>query len=233
MAKSERSYSPDWSTPTSIGVWGGTSPERGRLAWTLARRIDPDLFWLNVVEDPPSLQEGEEDVLRRVKDGHLIELRPVDLTPHDDLGNMATWFDRDDASPDDRVRAISDFMRLPDLARRILADRESMSSTGALVLANVDRTQTLNLYSGAEGAIRPLWEAINHFSMTVILTIEGTPRPNSKDVDYVLRIDAGGPARAGPPSVTCTQGPPPPTSGLFEVGLRLDLDAFLKHIEQS
>ncbi len=227
MEKTTRSYSDDWSVPTSFGIWGGSAGERARLAWAIARRIGPEPYWLNVEESPPAREPEEEEVRKGISDRHFFAIQPAELAPHNDLGNMANWVVRDDTPQDERLRTLADFMRLPDLARRLLVNRAPLSPTDALVIANANRTQPLKLYSGEEGSLRPLFEATNHFSISIIITITNVPLPASKDVDYLLQIDLVAPARTRPPHVSVSQGAPAGRPGLFTVGQRLEFEALL------
>ena len=168
-----RSYFRDWKAPASFAIWGATAADRSRLAWAIGRRIDPDLFWLQVEAPHGTHDPAEYAVIDRVPPDHRFFLNPSDLTPDTDLGNMASWFVRDDIAPDDRIRTLADFMRLPILARNLLEGRSTYDATKVLVVSNSDRAA--KLYTAKVGGIRPFVEAINSKAATIIFTISTAP----------------------------------------------------------
>ncbi|MGA8710264.1 MAG: hypothetical protein WB786_03420 [Thermoplasmata archaeon] len=227
-----RSYAPNWKVPTSLGLWGGSAEERCRLAWALAHRIDPEFYWLQV-DDPVEPRDPAEDTfIGRLASDHLFVLNPSELAPHPELGNMASWIVREDIEADARIRALGDFMGLPNLARRLLEDRSEYSPTKVLVYANSDRASS---YYGDVGlSIRPFVEAMNHYAATPIFTVVRPTRPSGAgDVDYLLHLEGEGRPGGSTTKVECLSGASPGVSGLFTTGTVRDLSTVLEEIESS
>ena len=231
MSPPPRSYSDDWSVPTSFGVWGGTAKARAQLALAVARRIDPNPFWLQI-EDPSGVrEESEYATFEELRPDHVFYLSAPDLAPQTREGNMATIFVREEMAPGDRLRQLADFASLPLLAQRILEGRSSYSPTTALVLSNSHRAQPY--YPTEEGGVRPIVEAFNAFATTIIFTIPQTPHANARDVDYLFRLSEE-PSESGVRlRATCVQGAPPGQPGLFSVGLVRDVSALIEMVGRS
>jgi len=211
-----KTYSTNWLSPTSFGVWSGSARDRARLGWALASRIDPNPLWLQV-----ELPSGEKDpeeyaIVNRIPPDGLYLVNPADLAPPAELGNAATWFLRDGVEPGDRLSTLANVVRLPLLAQRLLAGRSVYSSTKALVIANSDRLQPM--YPTTEGGIRPFIEAFHEFATSVIFTISTPPNANARDVDYLFRLDDGPSNPEGGPRVLTQYGAPLGVPGLFQVG---------------
>ncbi|HLM91128.1 MAG TPA: hypothetical protein VK424_03650 [Thermoplasmata archaeon] len=226
-----RSYSQDWKAPASFAIWGATAADRSRLAWAIAHRIDPDLYWLQVENPQAAHDPAEYAVIDRVPPDHCFFLDPSDLTPDTDLGNMASWFVRDDIAPDDRIRTLADFMRLPILGRHLLEGRSSFDSTKAVVTANSDRAA--KLYTAKVGGVRPFVEAINSKAATIIFTISTAPqRQNAPAVDYLFRLEDQDPGGISVVKAECVQGAPRGVPGLFSAGYRRPLSVLIEEIER-
>jgi hypothetical protein len=230
MPTKPRSYSDDWGVATSFGVWGGTHETRARLALGVARRIDPEFFWLQAVGDPGSHDAPELSLSERVPEGHLFYLHPEELAPQTRSGNVADWFVRDDVEAETRLRRIGDFMRLPSLARKLLEGRSATSPTRALVIADANLAEAF--YSLEEGGIRRFIEDFNLYAITLVITIGNRPNPNAGDIDYLLYIRPGSEDEGSLAQVECRQGPPPGTAGLFAEGSSRGLNALLEEMRQ-
>jgi hypothetical protein len=227
-----RAYSRDWKVPTSIGLWGGSAGDRCRLAKAIAGRIDPVYQWLQVEDSLAATDPTEQEFLHQLPSGRLFLLNPSDLTPRPELGNLASWFVREDIEADTRIRALADFMRLPDFARNLLENRSRHSPTKALVIANFDHAR--HLYPEIAGEVRPIIEAINEYATTLLITITREPVARSASLDYLLHIDENRtPAGHSRVSVECRQGPSAGTQGLFTIGQRSDLNALIEELERS
>lgn len=231
MTSARRAFTPDWGTPTSFGVWGGSRGDRARLASVLAHRIDPDPFWLQVEDASVSPDVTEESVLGGLNADHVFRIGRSELAPETDLGNVAAWFLRKDAPGQDLVGHLADYIQLPRVARGFLEGRSRFSPPLALVIALSDRAEPR--YSTREGGIRPFIEAFNECATTVIFTILSKPPPNGRDVDYVFRLSEEGPEDARVVQVRCEQGAPRDSPGLFSMGSRFDLHGLVDRIEGS
>ena len=225
-----RQYSDDWTVPTSIAIWGGTSPDRARLALALGRRIDPELLWLHVSGAAESSPESDGIATTAVRAGHLFLLDPSDLKPETGAGNLATWFARGDAAPGGMVLDLADFVRLPEFTRRLLEGRSAFSPTKVLVIANSNLLQPY--YPKEEGGVRPFLEALNRIGVTGIYTDSSGLEPNSLDMNYLLRLQGERPGDSPGARVKCEQGAPPGTPGLFSVGEAHALTDLLKALER-
>ena len=223
-----RTYTHDWSAPTSFGVWGGSAEHRARLALALARRIDPGLYWIQAEEGAQSREAAELSVVTTVPTDHVFFLHPSELAPQTELGNMASWFVRSDLDPGTRLRAIGDFLRLPTLVRSLLEGRSAYVPTKALVAANADLARPF--YPSEEGGIRPFIEALNEYGTTVILTLGKPPSPNVRDLDYLLKLDQHDEGGRTVVDVECRQGGSPEVPGLFTRGRRWGLANLLEEL---
>jgi len=206
--------------------------DRIRFARALAHRVDPEFYWLQV-DDPLGKREAaEESMISRLPPDRLFVLNPSDLAPHPELGSIASWVVREDIEADARLRAITDFMGLPNLARRLLEDRSEYSPTKVLVFANSDRATSY--YGDVGRSIRPFIEAMNHYAATPIFTVVRPSRPRgADDVDYVFHL--GTEDRAGRPvaRVECVEGAPPGVPGLFTIRSAWDLDTLVTELERT
>jgi len=228
VSGSQRHYARNWSTPTSFGIWGGSPAERATLAWTIARRIDPEPYWLQIELASEPHDSAEYAVVEKVPSEHRFHLNPEEMVPQSGEGNVATWFLRTDLGAGERLNHLADFTRLPLLAQQLLGDRSAYSPTKALVLANSNRLNAF--YPQQEGGIRPFIEAFNEYAATPIFTVTAPPHENSHDIDYLIHlteIDRGGQKMT---RATCEQGAPKNVPGLFAVDERRDLDVLLDEI---
>jgi len=227
-----RTFARDWKVPTSFGFWGAPAVDRCRLAWTVARRIDPDFYWLQV-EDPLEPRGADEhSIVTQIASDHLFVINPEELSPHPELGTIASWIVREDIEADARLRTFADFMRLPNLARDLLEGRTPYNSTKALVIANSNRAA--DLYSAEEHGIRPFIDAINECATTIIFTTTKPSEPrNARYVDYLFHLEGDEPGGRSVVTVECRQGAPPGAQGLFTVGCRRDLSALIDEIGRS
>ncbi len=227
-----RTYARDWRVPTSFGFWGASAGDRCRLALTVARRVDPEFFWLQV-EDPLEPRDAvEHSIVSHIASDHFFVINPEELAPHPELGTMASWIVREDIDADARLRTFADFMRLPNLARDLLDGRSSYSPTKAIAIANSNRAA--DLYSTEEHGIRPFVEAINECAATIIFTTTKPSEPrNARYVDYLFHLEDDNAEGRSVVSVECRQGAPPGTQGLFMTRYRRDLSALIDEIEQS
>jgi hypothetical protein len=227
-----RSYSSDWTRPTSFAIWGASAGDRARLAWSIAHRIDSNPFWFQL-ETPAGIHDpNERAVQERFPVNHFFVVDPAELAPQTDLGNMASYFVREGKTAEDRLRAITDFMRLPAVARQILEGRSPHSPTKVLAIANSDRAAAF--YSSREGGIVPLIDAINECAATIIFIISSVPQPqNALVVDYLLRLNDDDPGGISVVRAECLQGAPPGVPGLFTSGDRLPLNAMIDRIDRT
>jgi hypothetical protein len=230
MSAKPRNYSDDWRMPTSIGVWGGSRAYQTQLALAVARRVDPDFFWLQTVGDPGSRDAPDPSLAGRVPSGHLFYLRLDQLAPRTRSGKVADWFGRADIPADTRLREIGDSLRLPSLARTLIEGRSATSPTKALAIAESNLAEPFLPLE--EGGIRPFIEALNHYGVTLITTISNRPNPNARDIDYVLFIRPGSGGDTQLPDVECRQGPPPGSRGLFSQGKSRGLNALVTEVRQ-
>jgi hypothetical protein len=231
QGKSSRDYSEDWSTPTSIGIWGGTGADRARLALSLARRIDRAPFWLHVEGPPASLTEPERAALSSLPPNHLFRFDPSELSPETGAGNLATWFAHRDLAPAQSVEGLADFVRLPVFTQQLFEGRSRFSPTRVLVIANSDLLQPF--YPSEEGSIRPFLEALNQLAVTGIYTDSSALKPNARDLNYLLRLKDDGMEGEKVVRVLCEQGALPGTPGLFSVGEVHRLEDLLRSIEEG
>jgi len=231
VPESERRYGRNWSIPTSFGVWGGTPAARAQLAWAIARRIDPEPYWLQLEQVSEPHDPAEYAVVDQVPTHHLFPLVPEEFAPVAEQSNVATWFLRTDMQPGDRLNRLADFTRLPLLAQRLLEGRSSYSPTKALVIANANRAEAL--YPREEGGLRPFFEAINEYATTVIITVTNVPGPNVHDLDYVFHLSEIERGVQRTIRATCEQGAPKNVPGLFTIDERRDLDVLLDEIRSA
>ena len=231
MPTGRSTYSTNWQSPTSFGVWGGSSGERARLAWALASRIDPNPLWLQVELPSGAKDAAEYAVINQVPPGGLYVVNPADLAPPAELGNAATWFLRDGLGAGDRLSTLANVVRLPLLAQRLLEGRSVYSSTKALVIANSDRLQPM--YPTEKGGIRPFIEAFHEFATSVIFTITTPPEANAEDVDYLLRLEKGVSMSKSPLRVVTQYGAPSGVPGLFTRGSERAFLALLEEIQRK
>jgi len=228
MTGAARVYAQDWKSPTSFGIWGGFPGDRAKLARAVAHRVDPDLIWLQIENPEDTRDPIEGSIVDMVPPDRLYVVHPPDFAPQTGLGNLATWFVREDLDANARLQALADFMRLPNLARSILEGRSIYSPTLALVIANSDRLQSL--YPTEEGGIRPFIRAVNEYATTLLFTLTTPPLANARDVDYLLHIERQDSEGHSVVNVSCTQGAPPGTAGLFALGQRWTLGDLLEQI---
>jgi hypothetical protein len=205
--------------------------DRCRLAWALAHRIDPDFYWLQVDDPHGARQPAEESTVSRIPPDRLFVLNPADLAPHPELGSMTSWVVREDVEADTRLRALGDFMGLPNLARRLLEGRSEFSGTRVLVYANSDRATA---YYGDVGvSIRPFIEAMNRYASTPIFTVVRPTRPKGADyVDYLFHLEVEDRGGRTTTNVECLSGAPVGVPGLFTVGRTQELSALIAEIER-
>ena len=225
MPGSSRRYARNWSTPTSFGIWGGTTGERAELAWAIAHRIDAEPYWLQIELASEPHDPAEYAVVDQVTPEHRFLLDPEEMAPQTDQGNVATWFLRTDVGAGERLNRLADFTRLPLLAQRLLGGRSAYSPTKALVIANSDRLNAF--YPQHEGGIRPFVEAFNEYATTLILTVADAPNENSRDIDYLVQLSEMERGAQRVTRATCVQGAPRNVPGLFAVDERRDLDVLL------
>ena len=230
MSTKPRIYSDDWKVPTSFGLWGGSRAAQTQLALAIARRVDPEFYWLQIVGDPGSHNTPEVSLSERVPSGHLFYLRPDQLAPRTPSGKVADLFVRSDLEADARLRQIGDFLRLPSLARNLLAGRSANSPTIALVIPESNLAE--QILPLEEGGIRPFIEAINQYGVTLLTTLSNRPNPNARDIDYLLFLRPGSEVDGLQSDVECQQGPPSGSRGLFTQGKTWRLNALVAELRQ-
>ena len=230
MSTKPRNYSEDWKVPTSLGVWGGSRASQTQLALAIARRVDPEFYWLQTVGDPRTHAAPELSLTDRVPSGHLFYLRPEQLAPQTSSGKVADWFVRGDLEADARLQQIAAFLRLPSLARTLLDGRSASSPTRALVIAEPNLAEPFLPLE--EGGIRPFIEALNQYGVTLVTTISNRLNPNARDLDYLLLIRPGSGGDTALADVECRQGPPPSSQGLFTEGTTQRLNALVAELRQ-
>jgi len=234
MAQGMVSSTPDraefWKVPTSFAIWGGLTGDRAQLALAIARRIDPEPFWLQV-EGPGTLRDRREAALiAGLPRDHLFILDPTQHAAQGDTAATRTRLATNLASADDHIRVLSDFLRLPAVYQRLMAGRQPLDPVKAVVAANVDRPRPL--WPSSAGSLRPYIEAINEFAYTVIFTLWSRPDENGRDLDYVFRLEDGAETRSRV-QVTCESGSRFGTPGLFSIGEQHDLLDFVLEIGRA
>jgi hypothetical protein len=222
-------YARDWRTPTSFGHWGASAADRARLAWALARRIDPDPYWIQLIDPAGPHDAVEMPVVSQIPSDHVFLLDPARLAPQPELGNITSWVFREDLEADARLRTLVDFVRLPAVPRELVAGHGVDSPTRALVIA--ESALAADLYSAEPHGIRPFVEAINQFSTTIIFAAGPSDPRYKQDIDYVFRLDARG--GRSPVTVECERGPSPAADGLFSVGYRRELNGLIGELGGS
>jgi hypothetical protein len=231
MSSKPRRYSNDWQTPTSVGVWGGSRAARLRLSLAIARRIDREFFWLQVVGDAESHGAPEPSLTERVPAGHLFYVRPPPVAPQTRLQGVAEWFAREDVPADARLLRIGELLGLPSLARGLVAGGSAGGPTRALVIADANLAETF--FPLEEGGIRPFLEACNQYRTTLMITLGNRPNPNSRDIDYLLYIRPGVEDRESDALIECRQGPAAGTPGLFAQGGSRALNALVEELRRG
>jgi len=231
MSIAYRKLSDDWGVPTSIGIWGGTATTRSRLALVVARRIDPEFYWLQTQGGSGPTSEVDPALAGRVPKGHLFFLRPGQVSRQTPTGPVSEWFVRSDVESETRLNLIGDFMKLPTLARNLIGGGNPGRSTKALVIADSNLAESL--LSLEEGGIRPFIEALNKHGLTMITTLGNRPNPNARDIDYLLYIRPEPTVEESGAPVEVRQGSPPGVPGLFTVGTVRGINAVIEGMRQG
>jgi len=231
MSVENRRFSDDWRVPTSIGLWGGSPPTRARLAMAIARRINPDFYWLQIQGAPGSGTDGPSVAAGRVSSGHLFYLRPSQVSRQTPAGPVADWFVRSDVESETRLNLIGDFLKLPTLARNLIGGNASGGLTNVLVIADANLAESV--LSLEEGGIRPFIDALNQHAVTMITTLGNRPNPNAKDIDYLLYVRPEPTVEESGAPVECRQGSPPGVPGLFTLGTVQGINEIIEEMRQG
>ncbi len=167
--------------------------------------------------------------MNRVPSDHLFVVNASVLAPQTEFANITSWLAREDVDADRRLQNLADFVRLPTLPRDLVKEQGTDTPTKALVFAESQRAA--HLYPAEPLGIRPVIDAMNDYSTTVVFASGPLEPANARHVHYVFHLDnSGGHSTV---SAECEQGAPPGTAGLFHTGYRRELNALIEEIERS
>lgn len=229
MPPKPRIYALDWKTPTSFGAWGASEEDRARLMWAMAQKVDPNPYWIYLVDPAGTRSIAQLPVVSRVPSNHLFVVDASVLAPQTEFANITSWLAREDIDEDRRLQTLADFVRLPALPRDLVKEQGTDTPTKALVIAESHRAA--HLYPAEPVGIRPFIEAMNEYSTTVLFASGPFEAANARHVDYVFHLDHA--AGRSTVSAECEQGAPQGAAGLFHTGYRRELDALIREIEGS
>jgi hypothetical protein len=224
-----RVYDANWQKPTSICFWGDSVGDQCRLTLAVARKINPDVFWLQVEDPREELDTVEQSILKQLPRDRLWSVTAPEFAPRPEVAQFATWFYRSDLDANARLRGLADYMRLPILARDLLDDWSPSNPTRTIVIGRANRLAPF--YEPEERGIRPFVEAINQYSTTPIFVFPSNrPPKNGRDADYLLRVTVTGVGDLRKTKVHCELGASPGTPGLFHSGRSWEVDSLLAEL---
>lgn len=181
----------DLSTgPVAIGLLGNARPILNLTACALARTWDPNPFWFHIDDprEPPT--ELESEILARISPANFARLeRSRAFLPDDSTANLGVWELVRGGKVGGALSRLTDYLRLPLVAREFAGRAQSVGRPTVGVAANIDRISPL--YPDEPESSRRIFEAVMGDSVTFIMTSYGRPRDDRFAAENVLHLTTG------------------------------------------
>jgi len=206
----------DWTTPSSFAIWSGSSGNRARLAFAIARRITRDPLWVQI-EEPAKPREPEEtEVLAQLSPNSLFVRNPSELRLRPVVGRVESLLRRDDEATEVWLRRFGRVLELPDVVQWILESPSSSQLVRAIVVAHTELLR--DGWPTSAGSMRPFLQVARDYRVSMIFALGAPPEPSVLDAEYVLRLEDLPHERPASVRVICDQGAPRNSAGLFVKG---------------
>lgn len=195
----------------AIIVTGETRGLVNRVAFSMARSLDPAPFWLEIVEhgeDPEPLRMGWVPTERL-----YVTERPEDLEPARAVGNLALWGVVRSDEPATLLAQLTDFVRLPPLVQEVLGRTTADSRLRAVAVGNADRIGPLFAQHPEEVAW--LVDYLRTSSLCLILASTGYIGPSRTAFDCEFRVIGDSLERWKEATITCDRSR---VAGTFSIG---------------
>ncbi len=194
-------------------IYGADRPSLLRVAFALARHLDPHPYWVDIRE-PSSTGTAEVPGLGRIAGDHLFIVSSPDARPQDAEANMALWTVVRSDEPASVVSGFVDFLRLPPAIQEAVSRSRSPEGRPVFVVANTDRVRPYYPTQAAE--VRPIVNAFVRAGVVPIFASLGPPGAGRWAFDFVFEVRPGASGNPEAGVLACERAPPtsPVASGV-------------------
>ncbi len=168
-------------------VWGSSRPAVNRVLFAIATEIDPEFAWLDIRLPNDEPEEPGPVELGWIPDHRLFFTRRMaDLTPPQTVKPEAIVRVVRSDDPNQDVGAFADFLRLPSLTQKIVADLGPAPRGRVLVVSNSERVR--EHYPSSPEAVRPLIDAHLAAGLIPMFGLSGPSGPGRMAMDMVCEV---------------------------------------------
>ena len=191
--------------PSSYFVRGSDRVRLDQVAARVARYLDRGFLWLDF-QDPAHADPHREPALEALLGpGHLRTVGdPMRVRGHDPATSGVLWsLVRPDEDPR-TVQRVTDYLALPELLQRVLAELGGEGTRRTVVMANVERLASLT--SLGPSKFRSMNRAFNRAGVTTIATEVGRGAAERYGFDFELVPAPVPEARPASEALVCVRG---------------------------
>ena len=171
--------------PTSVVIYGSSRPLLNWVAYALAAEADPEFIWNDVRLRGEVLSEFDPLSRNLIPPERLNVAFPNEFAPEDRAANIVrSGVVRDDESHE-HIRRLTDFLRLPLGAQRVLARRSAGNRPMVLVLSNGHRLVALY----PSGTLAPSLRIMNEVGATLIMTFADASPASHRAFGTILVVE--------------------------------------------
>lgn len=189
--------------PVSVFVYGPCRPIVNLAVFALAEATSPEFHWIDIGVPGEERVAFDPVQLGWVPGGRLWRVEhPELLHPNDLTANLALFGLVRSDEPPATLLQVTEFLRLPEMSQRILANRPPDGRPGVVAVSNAHRA--IAIYTASR--VAPLLGVHTAAGFSVLVGYGDAPGPSRMVFDYVFRIDCERPLDWKQGRVICEKG---------------------------
>ena len=193
--------------PVAVCVWGTPRRVVNHVLYSVVQSMNPSPHWAEICAlsepeaetGPASLGWIASDRIRRYE-----EVRALGAAKEPEEGLIRSLLSPEE--PRSTVEELREFLRLPSFAQELIAATGPETGPIALAVANADRMP--QGFPDSPKAMRELIELLKRFSVSLVVSFDGTPTDGRFAFDLVFEARAEGMARWVDGTIRCEHGMP-------------------------